>query len=157
LISGLLKNENCEVVIKSHPNGDYHGYYDLLVKEFNSPYLQHISTGWKLDKFADRCDILVCVGEMPSLYVSAFYLQIPLIFINGVMTKTQARLNYNYQGVGVVVKQGAAAAESVYKLINDPEYFQQVMARQGAGRRQYLMPGLAEENLVCLLNKVSKL
>lgn len=126
----MLKNPAFDTVIKSHPNGDYHEYYDFLVSSFSNPRFHHIPKGWKVQQFAEFTDILVCFGEMPSLYISALYLKIPIVFISGTMTKTQAGLNYDYKGLGCVVKTAGEAVVQIAKLTADPSYYAEVMQRQ---------------------------
>lgn len=137
LLRGIAAQPNMLATVKSHPNGDYHAYYDLLVKNIDSPNIKHIPKGWTTAQFADACDILVCVGEMPSLYLSALYLKIPIVFIDGAMTKTQAKLYYDYQGLGSVVKTAEEAMLEIKKIATDTEYCASVMRKQNAFAKGY--------------------
>jgi len=137
LLGGASELPDTSVVIKSHPNGDYHAYYDLLVARLNKPNLAHIPKGWTTKQFGDACDILVCVGEMPSLFISALYLKIPIVFITGAMTKTQTKLHYTYQGLGSVVSGAQEALQEIHRISTDPQYYAAAMAKQNEFAQGY--------------------
>jgi hypothetical protein len=145
----LAEQRNWFVTIKSHPNGDYHEYYDLLAKRYKN--VSHISKGWKPDEFRKKTDILVCFGEMPSLFIEALYMQIPIIFVDGVMTITQKKLNYNYSGLGAIVSTGTDAVMKIQNLIDNKKIVEDILAKQSAVVMEYQTKGLPEENLTRLI------
>lgn len=147
----LAQKNNWPVVLKSHPNGDYHEYYDLLAKRFSN--VSHTSKGWKPDVFREKTDILVCVGEMPSLFIEALYMQIPIVFVDGVMTKTQKKLHYNYDGLGAVVPSGRAAIQKIKEIIVDSEAFTLILEKQRHVALSYQTKGTTEENLSEIIAK----
>ena len=130
LLRSLNTDSQFDVVIKSHPNGDYHAYYDLVANSFSSKRLRHVSKGWKLETFLSSCDVLVCLGEVPSFFISAQMVNIPVVFIKGVMTKTQAYLHYNYEGGCQVVEDYQSAVEVIKRITSDQEFRLQLLKRQ---------------------------
>jgi hypothetical protein len=119
-----------QVVIKSHPNGDYHGYYSLIAKRYSN--VTHIKKAWKDREvgFLDLCDILVCLGEVPSLFLNAMFLNIPVVFVRKTMTKTQSYLNYDYEDSCAVVKDHQDAFEAINRLIEDEAYKKSILEKQ---------------------------
>ncbi len=123
LLHALKKDDRFEVTIKSHPNGDLHGYYDLLVDRMGSDRIRHIAAGWRAEVFEQKCDILICMGDCPSLYVSALYLNKPIIFVEGCMSMTQKKMGYVYDGCASVVSDGGQAyLACLADLANDAEF-----------------------------------
>lgn len=149
-IQKIINISQISLTVKSHPNGDYDEYYDLLINKLKSDRVCHISSGWKNDDFVNNCDILVCFGESPSLLFSALFLKIPVIFITGTMTQIQEELQYTYQGVASVVKTASEAVDEIEKIINNPEYYTQVMEKQNKFADQYIMDN-PERNLLRVL------
>lgn len=153
LLRMLAREDKFETIIKSHPNGDYHTYYDLLVKEINSPLISHIPEGWKLDEFYRRCDVLVCIGEMPSFLIAAIYFQIPIVFIEGTMTKTLKSLHYDYRGCAVVIGSFEEAGGEIERLISDSDYREAALSKQNEFAKKFIKDN-PERNLVDLLGKL---
>lgn len=153
LLQLLAKESKFKVIIKSHPNGDYHTYYDLVIKEVNSPLVTHIPQGWKFDEFYRRCDVLVCIGEMPSFFISALYLQIPIVFIENTMTKTLKSLNYNYRGCAAVTSSFQEAAAEIKKLTKDADYRKIAITKQNEFAGSFIKDN-PEHNIVGFLRKL---
>lgn len=131
----LLDSPRYAVTIKSHPNGDLHGYYDLLAKRYSN--VRHEPKGWKAEEFKEKTDIVVCLGEMPSLYVEALYMQLPIVFIDGVMDKTQKKLHYDYKGLGCIMPDAIFAAQAIERLVNDPACLTAVLEKQKQRALEY--------------------
>ena len=144
LIKGLLGllslQDRFHVVIKSHPNGDYHQYYDLISKRYKN--VNHIKKGWKDREkgFLDLCDIMVCIGEMPSLFLSAMFFNIPVVFITKTMTKTQRYLHYDYEHSCAIVKDEKEAFKAINRLIDDRTYLKKVVEKQSIFSDGYTAP-----------------
>lgn len=123
LLHKFKEDERYDVTIKSHPNGDLHGYYDLLVDHFACRRIRHVASGWRAHTFKQSCDILIGMGDCPSLFISALYFNKPIVFIDGLMSLTQKKMGYRYKGVAAVVEDGLQAYEACQrKIANDPEF-----------------------------------
>jgi hypothetical protein len=150
LLRLLSTPDRFQVVIKSHPNGDYHEYYSLIAKRYNN--VTHIKKAWKDREvgFLDLCDILVCLGEVPSLFLNAMFLNIPVVFITKTMTKTQRYLNYDYEDSCAVVKDHEEAFEAINRLIGDEAYLKNILEKQHIFSSGYTAAN-PEERLLSLL------
>jgi hypothetical protein len=146
----LNSSDRFQVVIKSHPNGDYHGYYSLIAKRYSN--VTHIKKAWKDREtgFLDSCDILVCFGEVPSLFLNAMFLNIPVVFVTKTMTKTQSYLNYDYEDSCAVVKDYQDAFEAINRLIEDEAYLKNILKKQHIFSNGYTSEN-PEERLLNLL------
>lgn len=130
LLNGLSAEDKYETVIKTHPNGDLYNYYDLIAEKYDPKKVKHIPKGWKLEKFSSYCDLLICLGEATSFYISAPLLKIPVIFINSPMTKVLKKLNYDLQDIGAVAKNSLEALEIIRKILQDLGEKEKMLERQ---------------------------
>lgn len=137
ILSGLLVDPRYEVVIKSHPNGDYHEYYDALVAQYNNPRFRHISAKWKLEEFLEKTDVLVCLGEAPSFFISALYGNIPIVFVTKTMTEVLNNLHYNYRGVAALVTDTKEALFAIQMIVKDQEAYLKSIEQQANLQQKY--------------------
>lgn len=137
LIDLLLHDGRFLVTIKSHPNGDYHEYYDHLVQIKNNKNLIHISTKWKLQQFFDLTDILVCVGEMPSFFISAFFGNIPVVYIKDTMTSLVRSTHGQYRYSAAVVENGQEAAETIRFISENEANYRSSVRKQREGLEKF--------------------
>ena len=84
------------VTIKSHPNGDFSDFYDLLADKYE--FVTHVSIGWKervhnLSKF---CDLMICFSEAPSLLVWSISERIPVIIYDNSDVFSSCRVWYTF-------------------------------------------------------------
>ena len=157
LLDLLTQDDLFEVIIKSHPNGDYHGYYDLVAHEFSPRKVRHIPVGWKLEVFMASCDILVCLGDMPSFFLSAIYANIPVVYLESTMTKTQKHLGYDYLDYCVVVRDYSEAVSIIRRLVNDDQFRTACLDKQQKGKSAYSYGTSPEKTLMEILNGTRQL
>lgn len=127
VLLNLLSKKGFTVVIKSHPNGDYHQYYDLLAEKYEN--VSHDRTGWKKDRFFAECGYLICLGELPSLFMYALSCNIPIFFLQSVMSKTLKQSNYFYEGVAVA-NSAQEVSDQIVKFCNDSTYTKNILEKQ---------------------------
>lgn len=137
LVEGLLRDSRFHIVIKSHPNGDLFEYYDLLVEQKKNPNIEHIRRKFTLDEFFEKTDILVCIGEAPGFFVSAIYGNIPIVFVDGCMSKVNKELNYRYSGVSAIASTGDEAVEKIKRITEDQRAYNKAVDFQKEGTKDF--------------------
>ncbi len=155
LIEGLSKKASYETVVKSHPNGDYHEYYDLIVSGLGSPSVKHVSKGWKRDYFLDQCDVAVFLGDCPSFFVTALMSGIPCVFIKGTMSKSQKRMNYSFDRCAYVVDDVQQALEAIDSLASGTEFAHVALDKQNSRVDELRGAQAPEEVAMQLISKFS--
>lgn len=148
LIDTLLNDERFEIIIKSHPNGDLSAYYDTLVAQKKHARLSHVSKGWKSGVFASQADVLVCLGESPSLLLDALYAHIPIVFIEGTMTRVLQNMHYDYQQVAQVVTNGVEAVNAILKITKDQTSYEESLLPQNTMLERYALGTHPEKQLI---------
>lgn len=148
LIDTLLRDERFEIIIKSHPNGDLSAYYDTLVAQKKNIRLSHVSKVWKPDFFVNQTDVLVCLGEAPGLLLGALYARIPVVFLEGTMTRVLQNMRYDYQQVARVVTNGTEAVNAILEITKDQTSYEESLLPQNTMLERYALGTHPEKQLI---------
>ena len=116
LLKYVAKETKHTIRIKSHPNGDLHTYYDLLAKKYGKR-VKHVPQGWTPEKFTDSTDVLVCMGDIPSLFVYALHSNIPIVFQTSTFSSAQKTLDYKHMDAGIVSSTSSETIQNLEQLL----------------------------------------
>jgi hypothetical protein len=119
----LSTNDNWDVIIKSHPITDHHGYYDGIVQRCGLPNLQHVSKSWEREEF-EGTTVAICLGKLSGSMLELQSFGTPIVYLDAVTAKAP---QWDYEGCGVIAKTTDEVCEAVGRLVRDAKYRQAVV------------------------------